>query len=422
MKKVFVEIYLLLLITGTISAQNNIERYSGTMRLPEEVKILCGSDLNLGEGFYDYYLNNASKRVKHGNFFFKSNEIIYNKIYEIEGNFSHGKKSGQWIIRRFNTTNKSYDDDKYYLSLTFDNDSLEGPYKIIDKDGAVASLISSAFSCNGAELEYKSEKGAIKNNKIDPKNWQYKDLITLDNNGLPHGVFKIAKNNSSGIPFEHERYYHHGNLIYICNTDQSTGEIEFIYKFKEDVQRPIRSGVFTDTIINGQQLISYRGVFYQSKQSVRDNYSMDSRWSPITLVPRTIKNIMPSICSGWDNTLVQTTRNENNIQEKDDCVFSVVDQEPEFIGGTEALYKYLANNLKYPTLAEENGITGKVYITFIVNTDGTISNVSILKDIGGGCGQEAKRVVENMPKWKPGKQNGKYVRVKYSIPVIFDLK
>lgn len=131
---------------------------------------------------------------------------------------------------------------------------------------------------------------------------------------------------------------------------------------------------------------------------------------------------MPSICSGWDNTLVQTTRNENNIQEKDDCVFSVVDQEPEFIGGTEALYKYLANNLKYPTLAEENGITGKVYITFIVNTDGTISNVSILKDIGGGCGQEAKRVVENMPKWKTGKQNGKYVRVKYSIPVIFDLK
>ena len=65
---------------------------------------------------------------------------------------------------------------------------------------------------------------------------------------------------------------------------------------------------------------------------------------------------------------------------------------------------------------------GKVNVTFIVNTDGSISDVRIIRDIGGGCGDEAIRVVKNMPKWKPGVQNGKPVRVKYTMPIIFDLK
>lgn len=103
-------------------------------------------------------------------------------------------------------------------------------------------------------------------------------------------------------------------------------------------------------------------------------------------------------------------------------IFTVVENDPEFPGGMEALYKYLGQNIKYPQLARDNGITGKVYVTFVVEKDGSIANPKVLRDIGGGCGQEAIRVVKSMPKWTPGKQRGKAVRVQFNLPVNFSLK
>lgn len=97
----------------------------------------------------------------------------------------------------------------------------------------------------------------------------------------------------------------------------------------------------------------------------------------------------------------------------------IAEVDPEFPGGMEALYKYIADNLKYPQLALENNIQGKVFVTFFVEKDGSVSNVRILRDIGGGCGKEAKRVVESMPKWIPGKQSGKVVRTQYNLPINF---
>ena len=99
----------------------------------------------------------------------------------------------------------------------------------------------------------------------------------------------------------------------------------------------------------------------------------------------------------------------------------VVEDEPEYPGGVDALYKFLADNIQYPQLALENGIEGKVYVTFVVETDGSIGNPRLLRDIGGGCGQEAIRVVKMMPKWKPGKQKGKTVRSQYNLPIKFEL-
>ena len=113
---------------------------------------------------------------------------------------------------------------------------------------------------------------------------------------------------------------------------------------------------------------------------------------------------------------------EEEEEVKEEEIFTVVENEPEFPGGMEALYKYLAQNIKYPQLARENGITGKVYVTFVVEKDGSIANPKILRDIGGGCGAEAIRVVKSMPKWTPGKQRGKAVRVQFNLPVNFNLK
>lgn len=113
---------------------------------------------------------------------------------------------------------------------------------------------------------------------------------------------------------------------------------------------------------------------------------------------------------------------EEEEEEEETQIFTVVEKDPEFPGGMEALYKYLQQNIKYPQLARDNNITGRVYVTFVVERDGSIANPRVLKDIGGGCGAEAIRVVKSMPKWTPGKQRGKSVRVQFNLPVSFNLQ
>lgn len=113
---------------------------------------------------------------------------------------------------------------------------------------------------------------------------------------------------------------------------------------------------------------------------------------------------------------------EQEEEEEEEEVQLVVEEDPEFPGGLEALAKYLADNIKYPQLAKDNGITGRVYVSFVVEKNGSVGNIKILRDIGGGCGAEAVRVVKAMPKWKPGKQTGRPVRTQFNLPVNFDLQ
>ena len=122
------------------------------------------------------------------------------------------------------------------------------------------------------------------------------------------------------------------------------------------------------------------------------------------------------------NIEITPVKIEEEEEEDEQEIFQVVEQDPEFPGGIEALMKYLQQNIKYPQLARENNITGRVYVTFVVEKDGSVTGVRVLRDIGGGCGQEAIRVVKSMPRWTPGKQRGKNVRVQYNLPVNFSLR
>ena len=103
-------------------------------------------------------------------------------------------------------------------------------------------------------------------------------------------------------------------------------------------------------------------------------------------------------------------------------IFQIVEEMPAFPGGEGKLMEYVAKNIKYPQIARETGIQGRVFVGFVVEPDGSISNVKLLRGIGGGCDEEAMRVIKSLPKWKPGKQRGKAVRVSYQIPVFFKLQ
>ena len=102
-------------------------------------------------------------------------------------------------------------------------------------------------------------------------------------------------------------------------------------------------------------------------------------------------------------------------------IFQIVEEMPAYPGGERALLEYVAKNIKYPQIARETGIQGRVFVGFVVEPDGSVSNVKILRGIGGGRDEEAMRVIKSLPKWKPGKQRGKAVRVSYQIPVVFKL-
>ncbi len=103
-------------------------------------------------------------------------------------------------------------------------------------------------------------------------------------------------------------------------------------------------------------------------------------------------------------------------------VFDVVEEMPHFPGGAAALQAFLSSNTKYPVVAQENGVQGRVIVSFVVERDGSITDVRVVRSVDPSLDREASRVVRSMPRWSPGKQNGSAVRVKYTVPVVFRLK
>ncbi len=118
---------------------------------------------------------------------------------------------------------------------------------------------------------------------------------------------------------------------------------------------------------------------------------------------------------------VQPVEVEEPEEEETEEVFLIVEEPPSPVGGMEAFYNYVNENIQYPRQARTMRIEGRVFVQFVVDKDGSITNVEVLKGIGGGCDEEAVRVVKNAPKWNPGKQRGRPVRVKMVLPITFKL-
>ena len=121
-------------------------------------------------------------------------------------------------------------------------------------------------------------------------------------------------------------------------------------------------------------------------------------------------------CSGY--SIAQTT--EEEVVE----LINYVEKQPEFPGGTDSMFAFIQRNIRYPEEAKRSGIEGRVFVTFVVEKDGQVSDAKILRDIGGGCGEEAIRVVNIMPKWLPGslRIGGEPARMQFNLPIMFKLK
>ncbi len=113
---------------------------------------------------------------------------------------------------------------------------------------------------------------------------------------------------------------------------------------------------------------------------------------------------------------------EEEEEEDDNVVFQVVEKNPEFPGGTKALFEYISSEMKYPAIAAENNIQGRVVCQFTVWKDGTIKDIAVVRGVDPSLDREAIRVIKSMPKWTPGKQRGKAVNVRFTLPILFRLQ
>lgn len=155
---------------------------------------------------------------------------------------------------------------------------------------------------------------------------------------------------------------------------------------------------------------------------VRDNTDIKNEMLPVDVLATSTPgtgNSSAATQGNGDGQIDLPGDNKPTVAEPPAAPIRFVEQMPEFEGN---FHNYLNHELRYPALARENDIEGKVLVEFVVNEDGGISAARVVRGIGGGCDEEALRVIRNMPKWKPGKQNGRAVKVFFTLPIIFELQ
>ena len=227
----------------------------------------------------------------------------------------------------------------------------------------------------------------------------------------------------------------------------------FIYLYKRELQSLHEYCAYHDVVATGIDKKNYMMLILQQCTAVNfsnmsNNFSLILTKKRIKMITRnekakglwwrllaTIPVLAVLVLSNVRASAQQVTQSEQMVYETktseitdvkvnkadNDTVFQICEVMPEFPGGTEKFMAYLSENIKYPEEAKDKNISGRVFINFVVEKDGSVSNVKVMRSIGGGCDEEAVRVVKAMPKWKPGMQRGKPVRVSYVLPVTFKL-
>jgi TonB family protein len=182
---------------------------------------------------------------------------------------------------------------------------------------------------------------------------------------------------------------------------------------EKNIQGVVQYKVFieTDGRVTSPEIIS--GIGGGCDEEVLRVAAMMPAWKPAMKDGKAVRTsvILP----------ISFKLSDGSGKEENDEVFMVVEVAPQFTGGQDAMVEYLKNNISYPDIARKNKTEGTVYVSFIIEKEGQVSNVKILRGIGSGCDEVAQKAVQDMPPWVPGKQRGKAVRVQYNLPVKFTL-
>lgn len=182
-----------------------------------------------------------------------------------------------------------------------------------------------------------------------------------------------------------------------------------------------------DSIANEQEVFEENVDSFEATTAVSatideviaDTIVDDSQYSDVAMKERSEDFAAKETASSM--TAIREYENRQS-QQSDNKVYEKVEQMPSFPGGEAALMRYLSSNVHYPVVAEENGVQGRVFLTFVIERDGSITDVKVVKSVDPALDKEAVRVIKNMPQWRAGTQDGKPVRVKITMPIIFRLE
>jgi len=236
---------------------------------------------------------------------------------------------------------------------------------------------------------------------------------------------------SSSFPLKlqgaYTTYFQNGNKMSERNFDHGeiTGDQILYYPNGRLYDKVSKEITMTDTVMHYQECRDSIGkILTENGNGHWITYNDD--FSGIVAQGKVVNGQQDSIWSvagPYNKFYPVQFKNGKQVQDSStNKIFTVVDQMPEFPGGSSAFGRFIALNLRYPAIARENNTQGTVIIGFVVEKDGSLGDIKIIRAIGDGCDEEATRVIKQCPKWKPGILNGKPVRVQYSIPINFSLK
>ena len=403
-----------LLMLAVSSAGQTLKTYNGPYRS--------------GNLTYTYYEDENGERVRHGKFIYTFSSST------VSGSYKNGLKNGRW----------TYKDISSNWKITKSIDFFDG-----NREGYISNTTQER---NGAA---HTERYQMKNNRligmVKMKDNKIDACGQFDDDGFPDGLWvnKYKDAYDGSIITETEEYVH-GVLVSKQKKNEATGKI-WRLKFRLEPRKFIAAyNSDNDTVVVDS---------FICKQLVR---FVHREWSTLSREPEVLyrqdyafveddgsdkSDIWYRIPDNWVEKIydISYTAEPDGIGENpyegipykaiaiigkiepepgpmDGKIYDVVEQMPQYPGGEEALKKYLKEELKYPSAAAQQGIHGRVIVSFVVNRDGSISDAKICKSLDTACDEEALRLVNGMPKWIPGKTDNKNVRVKYTLPVNFSLK
>ncbi len=262
------------------------------------------------------------------------------------------------------------------------------------------------------------EYGAYKLRKGTPKRNIYSIIVIAILAALLVGVY-VAKSAYDKYQAAHAKNEAVTELSALNQPKQKKAEVkrkEIVEPEKKEVVKEVKSSIkFTAPVIKKDNEVKPEEEMKTQAELMQTNTAIGA----LDVKGNSDNGEILKVTQRVADEPVKPAEEKPEVENK---VFEVVEQMPSFPGGAGALMKYLSDNIKYPVVAQENGVQGRVVVSFVVERDGSITDVKVAKSVDPSLDREAMRVVRSMPHWIPGKQNGSAVRVKYNVPVSFRLQ
>lgn len=377
------------------------------------------------------------------------NSIPYNGLYSV-------RKDGHWKIidlkgkEHFTTALSKIDDScfvRYSASgLIFHYSNSNSMCGAIDTNGRTVIAPDSNYTyvfyddseriVMTDEEDYNAYVFDIKGNLLDSYSYindfcceePLSKYITVKKNGL-YGLVDSCWNLVMPFKFKNELSAVDNNHFLTDLGDGIKGLVDLngkiLFKVPFDWVISHGNGIYSgnsyDSRDRKNKIVGFADI-YGNTTLTKEEYATMQRWNKQREEDERIAAEKRKAQAENKSTTQQLNKSTTITFDGEEEVFVVVEEPPRFPGGDSALYMYLCMNLSYPDAARENKIEGMVVVLFVVEKDGSVSNVRVLRDIGGGCGEAAVEVVKNMPRWEPGRQAGKAIRTQFSLPLKFELK